>query len=75
MNFGLTEEQEMLRESARRFLQAECTTELVRRMMTDETAHSPGLWQRIVEVGWTALLVPDDLGGLGGSFVDLMVVL
>jgi alkylation response protein AidB-like acyl-CoA dehydrogenase len=75
MNFGLTEEQEMLHESARRFLQAECTTGLVRRMMTDETAHAPGLWQRIVELGWTGLLVPENLGGLGGSFVDLMVVL
>jgi alkylation response protein AidB-like acyl-CoA dehydrogenase len=75
MNFGFTDEQEMLREGARRFLEAECRTTLVRRMLDDPTAHPPALWRSLVELGWTGLLVPEAHGGLGGSFVDLLVVL
>jgi alkylation response protein AidB-like acyl-CoA dehydrogenase len=75
MNFGFTEEQEMLRAAARRFLEAECSPSLVRRMMDDPTGHAPALWDRLVQLGWTALLVPEADGGLGGSFVDLLVVL
>ena len=75
MNFGFTEEQEMLRAAARRFLDAECPPVFVRRMMDDSTAHAPALWKRLVELGWTALLVPEANGGVGGSFVDLLVVL
>jgi acyl-CoA dehydrogenase len=75
MNFGFTEEQEMLRAAARRFLDAECPPSFVRRMMDDPTGHAPALWKRLVQLGWTALLVPEADGGLGGSFVDLLVVL
>jgi alkylation response protein AidB-like acyl-CoA dehydrogenase len=75
MNFGFSEEQEMLRESARRFFEAECPTSLVRRVMADGSGDAPALWTRIVELGWTGLLVPEEHRGLGGSFVDLIVVL
>jgi alkylation response protein AidB-like acyl-CoA dehydrogenase len=75
MNFGFTEEQDMLRAAARRFLDAECPPAFVRRMMADPAGHAPALWSRIVELGWTALIVPEADGGLGGSFVDFLVVL
>ena len=75
MNFGFSDEQEMLRQSARRFFEAECPTRLVRGVMADGTGDAPGLWTKIVELGWTGLLVPEEHGGLGGSFVDLIVVL
>jgi alkylation response protein AidB-like acyl-CoA dehydrogenase len=35
----------------------------------------PALWRRLVELGWTGLLVPEAYGGLGASFVELLVVL
>jgi alkylation response protein AidB-like acyl-CoA dehydrogenase len=44
-------------------------------MMADATAHSEALWRKLVELGWTALLVPEEHGGLGASFEDLIVVL
>jgi len=75
MNFGFSDEQEMLRETARRFFEAECPTALVRRVMADGTGDAPELWRKIVELGWTGLLVPEEHGGLGGSFADLIVVL
>lgn len=75
MNFGFSEEQEMLRESARKFLEAECPSSFVRRMMADETAHDPAMWRKIAELGWLGIAVPEEHGGLGGSFLDIVVVL
>ncbi len=75
MNFGFSEEQEMLRESAQRFLEAECPTTWVRRMMADETAHSGELWKKMAALGWLGILLPEEYGGQGGSFLDLVVIL
>jgi alkylation response protein AidB-like acyl-CoA dehydrogenase len=75
MNFGFTEDQEMLRETARKFLDAECPTTFVRKMMADETAHATELWKKIAQLGWLGINVPEDWGGSGGSFIDLIVIL
>jgi alkylation response protein AidB-like acyl-CoA dehydrogenase len=75
MNFGFTEEQEMLRESARRLLEAECSTAFVRKMMEHETAHSAELWKRLADLGWLGLLIPHSFGGMGGSLVGATPVL
>src|SRR5438128_1365854 len=50
MHFGFSDEQEMLRESARKFLAAACPSSVVRAMMADPTAHAPGLWRQIAEL-------------------------
>ena len=75
MNFGFTEEQEALREATRRFLDNECPTTFVRKMMADETAHASELWRKIAELGWLGIIVPEEFGGSGGSFLDLVVIL
>jgi alkylation response protein AidB-like acyl-CoA dehydrogenase len=75
MNFGFSEEQEMLRDSARRFLETECPTTFVRKMMADETAHSGELWKKIAGLGWLGILLPEEYGGAGGGFLDLVVIL
>ena len=75
MNFGFTEEQEMLRATARKVLEAECPTTFVRKMMSDDTAHSEDLWKKMAGLGWLGILVPEEFGGLGGCFLDLVVVL
>src|SRR6185295_4629127 len=72
---GFTPEQEMLRESARRFLESACAPAFVRAMIASPTAHDPALWKQIAELGWLGALVPERLGGLGGSFLDLTVLL
>lgn len=75
MNFGFNEEQEMLRNAAREFLEAECPPALVRRMMEHETAHSTDLWKKLTDLGWLGLLVPQEMGGWGGTFLDATVLL
>ena len=75
MNFGFTEDQEALRDATRKFLDNECPSTFVRKMMADDTAHATELWKKIAQLGWLGIIVPEDFGGSGGSFLDLVVIL
>src|SRR5882757_10746137 len=75
MDFGFSEDQEMLRKSAKDFLAKECPMTLVHKMMDDESGHSPELWKKMAELGWMGLILPEQYGGAGLDFVDLVVVL
>jgi alkylation response protein AidB-like acyl-CoA dehydrogenase len=75
MDFTFSAEQEALRASVRAFLRAEAPREYVRRMAEhDDAGVTPDVWRRIVELGWTGLLVPEAQGGLGLGVVDAVVV-
>jgi alkylation response protein AidB-like acyl-CoA dehydrogenase len=75
MDFGLSEEQEMLRTSARDFLRKECPKQLVRQLDESVEGYSPELWRKMAELGWMGLPFPEKYGGGGGSFLDLVVLL
>jgi len=75
MDFGLSEQQVMLKTSARDFLDKECPKRLVRQMIDDERGYSPELWKKMAELGWQALVIPEEFGGVGSSFLDLAVLL
>jgi alkylation response protein AidB-like acyl-CoA dehydrogenase len=75
MDFGFSEEQEMLRTSARDFLAKECPMTYVRRMMDDERGYSEEVWRKMVDLGWVGLIFPEAVGGSGLDMVDLVVVL
>jgi alkylation response protein AidB-like acyl-CoA dehydrogenase len=74
MDLGLTEEQEMLKNFARDFLEKECPEKLVRDMEEDEKGYSPELWQKMAEQGWQGLVIPPEHGGSGMTFVDLIIL-
>jgi alkylation response protein AidB-like acyl-CoA dehydrogenase len=74
MDFAFSEEQEMLRRSARDFLAKECGPKVVRKLMEGDDAHDPTLWKKMAGLGWTALGIPEAYGG-AGTFLDLIVVL
>lgn len=75
MDLGLTEAQQMLRNSAREFLEAECTEAFVRAMEEDERGYTPESWQKIAQNGWLGLIFPEEYGGAGLEFLDLCVLL
>ena len=75
MDLGLTEEQDMLKTSARDFLQKECPKQLVRQLDESEEGYSPELWRKMAGLGWIGLPFPEEYGGGGGSFLDLVVLL
>jgi alkylation response protein AidB-like acyl-CoA dehydrogenase len=75
MDIVLTEAQEMLKRSARAFLQEACPKELVRAMETDPQGYPPRLWQRMAELGWLAWPFPSRYGGSDGNFFDLALLM
>jgi len=75
MDLGLTEIQQMLKNSAREFLSQECPLTLVREMEEDDRGYTDELWRQISGLGWPGIAFPEQYGGTGGSFLDLTVLL
>jgi alkylation response protein AidB-like acyl-CoA dehydrogenase len=75
MDFGLNEEQEILKKTAHNFLTKECPTSFVKETIKDEKGYSPELWQKMAELGWMGLIFPEQYGGMEGSFLDLAILL
>ena len=74
MNFGFSEEQELLRNSAREFLAKELPMTAVRELMYDPRGYKPAVWAQMAELGWLGLLLPEEYGGAGLSLVDEIVI-
>ncbi|HET9781727.1 MAG TPA: acyl-CoA dehydrogenase [Candidatus Dormibacteraeota bacterium] len=76
MDFAFSEEQEMLRRSARDFLAKRSSSKYIRSAVENPAfdGYDPAIWEAIVEMGWTALGIPEQYGGVG-TFLDLIVVL
>src|SRR5690348_3558059 len=75
MDLGLSEEQEMLKNFARDFLEKEVPEKYVRDMEEDERGYSPDVWAKMAEQGWQGLIIPEQYGGIGLGFLDLIVLL
>lgn len=74
MNLEFSSDQQFIREQARNFLTQECTPARVRAAMESTDAYDKALWQQIVELGWTAMAVPETHGGLGLGALELCVI-
>jgi len=75
VNFGFTEEQDLLRAQVTRFMREACTMEKVREIAASETGFDSALWQQAAELGWLGLITPQSFGGVGLKWVDLTVIL
>ncbi|MCP5039711.1 MAG: acyl-CoA/acyl-ACP dehydrogenase [bacterium] len=75
MNFGLTQEQDLLRHQASKFLDEQCPMQEVRRVMAEPAGFSRNHWKALAGLGWTGLITPDHYGGAGLGWIDLIVVL
>jgi len=71
MDLAASEEQQAVRQGARRFLAAEITRD--RRLAWDRTAegHDPAFWQAVARLGWLGYGLPEAYGGQGASLLDL----
>lgn len=74
MDTGFTEEQQMLKRSARNFMEKECPAEYVRQMWESREGITPEVWSKMSELGWMGLLIPEEYDGVGMSFMDIAVV-
>ena len=70
MDFGLSQDQVLLKETIRRFLDAECPPSRVRAIMESESGHDPALWRGLADLGVPGLHVPAAHGGSGLELLD-----
>lgn len=75
MDLDLTKEQKILKRSAQDFLKKECPPALIREMKDDERGYPKELWDQMVELGWTGVMIPEKYGGIGGSYLDMCILL
>jgi alkylation response protein AidB-like acyl-CoA dehydrogenase len=75
MDLRFTETQEILKKMARDFLTTECPKTLVRKLEQSEEGYSPDVWKKMAELGWMGLIMPEEYGGMGYTFQDLVVLL
>ncbi|WP_342641496.1 acyl-CoA dehydrogenase family protein [Rhodoligotrophos ferricapiens] len=75
MEFALSEEQSLLRDSVRRFVADAHGLEQARALAETEAGFSRDHWASFAELGWLALMVPEADGGLGGSPEDAAIVM
>jgi alkylation response protein AidB-like acyl-CoA dehydrogenase len=75
MNFDYTDVQQMLLESAERLMAATGTVEHWRTLRSLPDGLDPGGWAQFAELGWLALPIPEDCGGLGGSMEDVALLM
>jgi alkylation response protein AidB-like acyl-CoA dehydrogenase len=75
MQFGLTESQEFLKNSARKFFAGECPSMEMRRLMQTDTAYDATLWSKLTAQGYTGVVFPEAHGGVGLGKVELMLLM
>ncbi len=75
MDFTLTDDQALMRDTAESFLAENSGSAAVRKAMGTAAGYDPALWRRIgEELGWCATHIPEDYGGLGLSWVELTLL-
>ena len=76
MEFSFTEEQGLLRESAKAFLAENSNSIKVREAMESSLIYNQEVWKKMSEeMGWLALLIPEEYDGLGLTWVELIILL
>lgn len=75
VSYAPSEEQELIRSTARQFLEERLGLEKVRELMMSEEGFDPVIWKEMAELGWTGLAIAEEHGGSGLSFVEMGVLL
>ena len=70
-----SEEEEMVKNAARAFLEGECPPSLARAMETDDLGYPPELWRKMAQLGWLGMALPESHGGQGLPLTYLGIVL
>jgi alkylation response protein AidB-like acyl-CoA dehydrogenase len=75
MQFGLSESQQILKDTARKFFAGESPIAAVRKSMETDTAYDAALWTKLAEQGFTGIIAPEEFGGMGLGKVELVLLM
>src|SRR5437773_1047328 len=75
MDLTLSDEQRLLRESADKFVGETYTADSRRKIAAEPLGFSPAIWQKFADLGWLALPIDEEHGGLGGGAVETGILM
>ncbi|MCS6902501.1 MAG: acyl-CoA dehydrogenase family protein [Myxococcales bacterium] len=75
MNFELTQEQQLLVDTVANFVRRESPVSRARKLREDPVGYSREVWKKMGELGWLGLPFEEEVGGFGGTFVEVALVL
>ena len=75
MDFTFSDEQRQLRDSVDRFVRDRYPFEQWKKIAASETGYSEDNWRQMAELGWLAMPLPEEYGGLGGGAIETMIVM
>jgi len=74
MDFRFSEEQQLFKESVNNFLSKNYKTDMLRKMLKGEMEFPSDLWEKISELGWLGVAIPEEYGGSGMGFQELVIL-
>lgn len=74
MDFNLSDDHRMLKDMVSRFVREQCDFESRLKLIKSDKGHDEAVWAQMAELGLVAAVLPERVGGLGGSGLDIMVV-
>jgi pimeloyl-CoA dehydrogenase small subunit len=75
MDIALSDEQQLLKDSAERFIERDYPFDTRRQLVETEDGFDRAIWQQFAELGWLGLAMPEDHGGLDGTLADTAVLM
>jgi alkylation response protein AidB-like acyl-CoA dehydrogenase len=75
MDFAFTSDQQLLKNSARAFLDEHCTPAIVRALWDDRRGESEAMWKDMAQLGWLGLSLPETYGGSDLGMVETAILL
>lgn len=75
MNLEFSEDQKFVQHTAREFLAKNAGLDVCRKVLeTTDASHDPGLWKGVAEMGWLGAVVPEEQGGAGLGYLELVLI-
>ena len=74
MNFAFSEEQEEFRRQVRKWLEQNAPSSVVRQLMETESGFDRELWKETADLGWQAMGIPEEYGGAGFGYLELVIL-
>ncbi|MGB0342811.1 MAG: acyl-CoA dehydrogenase family protein [Parvibaculales bacterium] len=74
MNFDFSDDQKMLKDQARKFLEDKCSLDAVRKILDGAESHDDAVWKGLCELGFAGAAIPEEYGGLGLGALELCVI-
>ncbi len=74
LDLALTESEEILRKTALDFLQRDATKEVIQGLQETDTGYTKELWQKVADMGWLGIVIPEQYGGIGNNLTSAGVL-